>query len=186
MKRVLALGMAMAALLLCACTHSGVNQMGQTLDNWAGGNQTEQAPEPIDVQVYKDADLSSALGIEVISLPDESEMTANKFFALDGWFAQIEFTTADDLSLNVRLAKADAKRLATTYSESHVLDKQTMEIDGLEVTVASSPEGCALASWRRGDIQYVMHSNTKQGVPPTGDIELMVMGLDSIVADENT
>ncbi len=131
MKRVLALGILAVALLFSACGRSNVYQMGQALDHWAGGAQDGKAPEPIDVQAYEDSDFSATLGIEVVALPDESTMTANNFFALDGWFGQIEFTTADDMSLNVRLAKADAKRLATTYSESHVLDKQTMANDGI-------------------------------------------------------
>ena len=181
MKQAVGLLLAVAlVLLLGACKRSEVTQMGTALDDWANPTQSK-TPQKVDVAAYQDADFSDALGIEIVSLPPVSSMSANKFFVLDEWFGQVEFTTEANLSLNVRLAKADGKRLSGTYNESHIFEKETTTIDGLEVSIAKAKEGCALVSWVRGDVQYVLHSNKKQGVPPMEDIELMVTWLDSVL-----
>lgn len=187
MKRSLILVVALAAaLVLGACKRSEVTNVGRTLDNWANPNTAQsEAPTPVDVKEYHDANFSQDLGIEVVSLPDASTYTPNKFFVLDEWYGQIEFTTMDNLSLNVRLAKTGGRLLQGTYAESHIYNIENLEIDGIDVKIATSNESCALVSWERGDIQYVMHSNRKQGVPPRQAIEDMVNGLDSVVVDSS-
>ena len=182
MKRAIGLVLLVAVVFsLVACKRSEVQNVGVALDEWRTPPKSEPTPEPMDVEVYTDADFSKDLGIDVVSLPDAGQITPNKFFALDGWFGQIEFTTADNFSLNVRLARAEDERLSGTYAEGHVFGKETRTIDGLEVTVATATEGCALVTWVRGEVQYALHSNKKQGVPPAALIEAMVKGLDARV-----
>ena len=182
MKKVLALFLALAALLaMTACKRSEVTQVGQTLDNWANPPKPTEQPEPIDIKQYQDANFAQDLGLDVVSLPNASVYIPNKFFVLEEWYGQIEFTTTDNLSLNVRVAEAGGKRLTTTYAESHIHNKETYEIDGIEVKVATAEEGCALVTWERGGVQYAVHSNRRQGVPPMQAIEDMVRGLDSVI-----
>lgn len=182
MEKVLALLLALAAVLaMAACKRSEVTQVGQTLDNWANPPKPTEQPEPIDIKQYQDANFSRDLGVEVVSLPDGAVYMPNKFFVLEDWYGQIEFTTTDNLSLNVRVAEAGGKRLTTTYAEAHIHDKETYDIDGIEVKIATAQKGCALVTWERGGVQYAVHSNRRQGVPPMRAIEDMVRGLDSVV-----
>lgn len=178
MKKFNKLALLLAALLfLAACKRSGVEHIGIALDEWRGPQHSTPPPKEVEVEVYTDADFSKDIGIDVTSLPNPEKITANKFFAIDEWYGQIEFTTSDNLSLNVRVASAEEKRLATTYSEPHVHSKVLYTIDGIEVSVALGPEGCALASWVRGTVQFSVHSNKKQGAPPMQHLEEMVKSL---------
>lgn len=181
MKKAMVIALALLAILIMGgCTRSELGNMGQTLDNWANPPES-YVPQPVEIKEYTDAGFAEDLGIELSTLPDAATYRANKFFVLDDWYGQIEFTSASNLSLNVRLAQVGGKMLDTTYAESHIHDIETQEIDGLEVKTATAQEGCALVSWERDGILYVLHSNQMQGVPPQADIEAMVKGLNGTV-----
>lgn len=168
--------LALAAVLLLAlagCHRSEVVQVGDALDHW---QQTPSVPSiaQVDIQTYDEPDFTDTLGFRAVLMPDD--YTAEKLFVLDGWYAQVEFRTADERPLTVRVAAEGHLPLTTTFAESHALEGEVFTFGGVEVSTHSATEGCFIATWKRDGFAYLLHSNRLHGVPPEADIAAIVEG----------
>lgn len=188
-QRVLGLVLLGLVLLGLALLGTGCRQtpMAQNLNTALGGWGEKDAdstlPEPIDIVPYVNADFAPALGFDVVDYPDNASLWPEKYFVLEGWYAQMEYTTEDGRSLVVRVAKADEKELYTTYVEHHYASYEEREIDGVEVKIRTSAAGSSMITWRSGDFQYLLHASKLYGMPPDEEIETMVTGLRAKLAE---
>lgn len=178
MKKVQLFALALVLVLVFAgCKRSNLGSLGMKLDEWADPVDSVEA-RSIEIETFSSADFGDELGFDVDSMPSEDQMKSYKYFIIDGWYGQVEYTSYDKKIYVVRMAKANERPLKETYTEIHALDEKTLEINGVEVTAKRSMEKCALVTWTKGDIQYTMHSNKAQGMPSDEDIRIMVQGLD--------
>lgn len=191
MKQLKRTALVLLALLLVAlaagCKRSNVApNLGPALDTWQehGKAPSYAAGEPAEITPVENGDFGPALGFELTGLPATDSLSPTSYYAID-YFAQIEYQApalaagGDARVLVVRVAPSSAGRLASVYNESHLASDETLEIAGLEVRVQDSSEGCQLASWQRGDFQYTVHSNKKQGAIPADELEALAAGLDA-------
>lgn len=179
MKRAVILLLA-AVLLLAGCKRSAVAQnVGPALDEWQAEGQEQEKNEPSDIVTLQNNDFSAELGFVVEGLPVGDGLSANKFFAIDGWFAQIEFERSGEGVLVLRVARTTSRPLRSTYSENHSAQRLDREIDGIEVVVGASSKGCAMIAWQRGDFQYSVHTPKDVGLPADAEIEALVGGLSA-------
>lgn len=176
-----AVGLLLAfAVFLVGCERSDVGQnVGPVLENWRydPNKASESEARKIDYETFEDGNFASVLGFNVTEMPNNNEYRPHKFFTIDGWYGQIEFATGDGRSLVVRVAKADNPTLFSTYQEPHHKTDETRTIDDLEVKVRSADSGSTIATWTRGDFQFLLHSGATQTPPSDSDIETMVKTL---------
>lgn len=182
MARLMAVLLVAAVFLggLAGCKRSEVAAIGANLADW---RQTEEMPgvAPVEFTPAESSDFSQALGFSITSLPDAGRYTAGKYFVIDDWFGQMEFETADGRTLVLRVTQ-ESKLLSGTYPEAHNVDEHTYEIDGIDVRVRTGEGGCGMASWKKGEFQYLLHANKKYGIPTEQEITDMVRGLDAAPA----
>lgn len=178
MKRLIATGLVlvMAGGLLAGCQRSNIaTNFGQAVIEWKENEGKKQSETVIDT--YQDGDMGESLGFDIVMYPDSAAMPADKFFAIDNWFAQIQYKMPDGRDLVVRVAREDTRTLIYSYNERHETDLVTKILSGAEVAVGLSEKGCTLASWNKGGFQYLVHSNERQAPPSDGEIEALVSGL---------
>ena len=137
-------------------------------------NEEPVEPYPVKVTTYSDGHFSPELGFDVTSYPNNSQISAEKFFAIDDWYGQIEFATDGGLGLVLRSAFKDAGYLTTTYTELHDASDTVRTVDGIEVRTRNSSQGCSMITWNRGDFQFLLHSNKSQGEPPKEIVDILV------------
>ena len=172
----------LTASLLFALLASCTSNVGQGFaDEVVGRQEAAQAakeepaePYPVKVTTYSDGQFSPELGFNVTSYPNDSRITAKKFFAIDDWYGQIEFDTADGLGLVLRAAPKDSGYLTTTYTELHDASDTARTVDGIDVRTRNSSLGCSMITWNRGDFQFLLHSNKSQGEPPKEIVDILV------------
>lgn len=168
------------AVLLClalaACKRSDVATGFGKVADW-GPAQTPKEAETSDITTLDSPAFGPYTGFDLTAWPSDDDLQPRQFFAIDGWLAQMEYHTADDRLLVVRIAAAGGKTLTSTYTEGHHVDRQTLAVDEIEVALAAGAKGCHIATWARGDFQYLVHSNSLQDAPPAGEIEALVRGL---------
>lgn len=190
LKKAAALLLALALVAGAAgCKRSNIiGNVDIVIADWRPDQKTgaNGKAEPSDINQLDSPAFGPFNGFYVLAWPDDDELTADKFFAVDGWFGQIEYRMADDRLLVVRVARAGGKRIDSTYSESHREDVETFEVDGIEVTEAHGEYGCMLVTWKRGEFQYLLHSGQQQEAPPRALVEKMVSGLDAVDVEETS
>ncbi|MGD9559158.1 MAG: hypothetical protein AB7V55_00945 [Oscillospiraceae bacterium] len=185
-KRVLAWVAAAACLLLVGCANPAGDNFANQVTDWRPESRRDAYGEPSDIVPYDAPGFEAELGFIVTDYPDDDALTPIKNFAIDSWFAQIEYETADERVLVVRIAREDAggKRLVDTYHEGHYSNPQELDVDGVEVRVRMAERGCTLVSWVKGGFQYLMHSNNLQSPPTTEEITALVAGLSTVEATD--
>lgn len=167
------------AVLLAGCGRSKVAQVGGVLDEWRYHEPEMPATsvEPVEYVPMETPDFTELLGFRMMGMPSAEAYVPEKFFVLDGWYAQMEFRTGDERLLVVRVAATGAGSLVATYPEGHHQSGETLQAEGIEVTVRSDTAGCGMAAWQRDGYDFLLHSGKLYGPPPTADIQAMVKGL---------
>jgi hypothetical protein len=122
-------------------------------------------------------DFSELLGFTMAGMPDAQAYALEKIFVLDGWYAQLEFRTADGRLLVARVAPVQAGSLTATYSEGHYESRETLLAGDIEVTVRTDSEGCGTAAWQRDGYAYLLHSGQLYGPVPEEDTVAMTQEL---------
>lgn len=170
-------GLLLLTLAGCNANPAGDN-FGHAVETWR--TQVEsQSYVHTNVEEYTKPHFADSLGFAVVSYPDTKDLKPTQFFVIDKWFGQIEYTTADNRTLVVRVAYKDDKSLEYSYQEYHGLDKKVRQVDGIDVTSKGAIEDCYMTLWVRGDFQYLVHSNKDQPKPSDEEIDELVKGLDS-------
>lgn len=174
--RILLLAMAGCLLLAAGCGRSNVaTNFGTAVVEWKENGGAKESDTTIDT--YTDGDMAESLGFDVVAYPDTEALTADKFFAIDDWFAQIQYVTPDERSLIVRTSPVGIRQLVHSYTEAHDLDVRVATIDGVEVNTGLAEKGCTLVSWERDGFQFLLHSNHKQDPPSDSEVKAFVTGL---------
>lgn len=173
---ILLVSLCMALLVGCSSTPAAEN-INEAIEAWRKSREASESQT--EIEEFTSGQFAGVLGFNVTSYPDNQSLQPYKYFAIDGWFGQIQYKTPDERVLVVRVADKDAKRLLKTYTEPHTLNIVKQTIDGIEVEVRTAPEGCMAVVWKRGDFQYLVHSRESQGAIPQEEIEALVKGLDS-------
>lgn len=183
MRRVKMVGLLLVAVLaLAGCERSDLGQnVGPVLENWRYDEKKaeENAPTPVEIETFENGNFGPSLGFDVVDMPNSAQYTPHKFFVINGEFGQIEFATDDGRNLVVRVARASTWSLASTYKASFNATNETRTIDDIEVRVRTSDSGATIATWTRGDFQYLIHFGITQHPPSDTDIETMVKTLRS-------
>lgn len=180
MKRLIALALALVMVfgltLLAGCKGSDVaTNFGKAVAEWKESGGKKESDTIIDT--YTDGDMAESLGFNVVSYPSGSALFPDKFFAIDEWFAQLQYVTPDERSLIVRTAPTGIRELKYSYTEAHDQDVRVTTIDGIEVTTGVAEKGCTLISWERDGFQFLLHSNHQQNPPPDAEVKALVTGL---------
>ncbi len=180
----------LAAVLLCAllagCKRSNAGQnfgeivAGRYKDNQnryaASNSESLPPPEPIPIVTYQNGNFGPTLGFTITQYPNNATLSPTKFFALDGWFSQIEFVSNDEKHLVLRTAFTDAGYLTITYKELHDASDTSRDVGGVEVRTRNAPSGCSMVTWNQGEFQFLLHSNAAQGPLPTDLVDMVVSG----------
>lgn len=180
---------AMALLLGLCCALAGCKRsniatnFSGTIADWQADADPKKPAEPSNIVAFTTPAFGGETGFDVVAWPDSDALRPELMFAVDGWFAQMEYYTAGGQLLVVRVANAEDRRLSTTYTETHGTEDDALLVDDIEVGRRSGGEGCQLATWQRGDFQYLVHSNHQWGAIPTDALEALVRGLDSRLAE---
>ena len=171
-------------LLLAGCSNAGqkfadyVAQRNQVVTNMDGSTSapatSASAAEPIPIVSYTNGSFAPTLGFNVVSFPNNTQLYPKKFFALDDWFAQIEFATQDGLDIVLRTAFTDAGYLTATYKELHDASDSTRDVGGIEVRTRNATSGCSMVTWNVGEFQFLLHSRSYQGILPTSIVDEFV------------
>ncbi len=179
-RKHLALAALAISVLLAGCDSSLARNFGDTIARWQG--VTNEVVKPIsDITTYYDGDFAPHLGFSVISWHSSDELAAVKFFAIDGWFGQIEYNTPEGYLYVLRVAQAEQGWLAGTYAEGYYQNERVYDIGGNEITVGDSVEGDVLARWEKNGFQYTLHSRSEQGDIPQDVLQNISLALDSAV-----
>ncbi len=186
MKRKTAawLAVLLCAVLLSGCSSNAGQQFGEyvaqrhkaNLGRANAASASPAQPETVDIVTCQNGSFGPSLGFDLTVYPSNASLTPNKFFAIDGWFSQIEFLSSENLHLVLRTAFTDAGYLTATYRELHDASDTTREVDGIEVRTRNAAAGCSMVTWTRGDFQFLLHSNTNQGPLPTELVDMVVTG----------
>lgn len=175
----------MAFILLAGCK---ANTAGQNFADFVGDYNPalheNKNDEPVEVSTLTSTDFTTDLGFKLVSWPQEADLSPYKYFAINKRFGQVEYITPDKRTMVLRVAHANTAPLTDTYSETHLLKKETRQIDGVEVSVGFSSKGCSMVKWKRGDFQYTLHSNASHGLPKDEEITKLVTGLDAADAGQ--
>lgn len=187
-KKGSALLLALLLAVACAtgCKRSNVTEnVNYVIADWRPDQKHSGGKaEPSDINQLDSPAFGPFNGFYVLAWPDDEDLTAEKFFAVDGWFGQIEYRTADDRLLVLRVARAGGKRVGSTYDESHNEDVETFEVEDIEVREGHGEYGCVMFNWERGEFQYLLHSSRSQDPPARELVEKMVAGLDAVDVEE--
>lgn len=176
----------LAALLLfslglTACKRSNVStNFGEAVLDWkAGGTSGASHVQETQLDTYTNGDFGDSLGFDVTAYPDSAALSPQKFYAIEQWFGQIEYFTADDRVLVLRIARDNSKDVRTTYTENHNTQEESRTVDGIEVSLARSGNGCTMVFWEKEGFQYLIHSNFQQDPPSDDEVNQLVRGLQS-------
>lgn len=173
----LALGM-VALSMLASCGGSPVGEnINRAIEDWK--DPPPFSAEKSEYTEFNTPAFGSELGFDVVAYPNTADLKPYKFFALEGWFGQMQYKTKDQRVLVVRVAEEGEAPLLTTYKEPHTVDEQLRTIDGIEVTVRHSPEKCMAVTWSREGFQYMVHSRSDQAPITDDEIDQLVKGLNS-------
>lgn len=177
----------LVAVLACACLTGCGRQAGENFGRVVAERQAlrEGQNNPtgssasvvsIPIEPYQDGNFGPSLGFNVTGYPNNSTLSATKFFALDGWFSQIEFVSNEGQHLVLRTAFSDAGFLTTTYKELHGETDTTRTLNTTEVRTRNMKDGCSMVTWSQGEFQFLLHSNAAQGPLPTSLVDMVVSG----------
>ena len=177
MKRLVAFALAAVLVFgLCGCTGSAnARNFGEVVQDWNTRGDSSVI-EPSEIVTYKDGKVGETLGFDV-TCPTVADIKPIKFFAIDGWFCQVEYKAPDERVLVVRVAREEAKNLILTYDETHNATSETRTVDGAEVLVRTGEKGCTMVSWVRDGFQFIAHSSAVYDAPTTQEIDGLVAGL---------
>lgn len=168
-----------ACLLLAACSDNQVaRNFTGFIQDWGpqptqsgGTSQVKSEIVPYDTPAF-----AESLGFDVTSWPNTKQLQPVGYYAVDGWFGQIEYHTEDGRILVLRVAAEGADGLPSTYKESHSQGAE-LELDGLPVQRRPGSGGCVMYTWQRDGFQFMVHSNKAFAAPSEAEIEAMVRGL---------
>ncbi|MDL2219974.1 hypothetical protein LJC04_06585 [Ruminococcaceae bacterium OttesenSCG-928-O06] len=168
----------LALVLLAGCKRSNIAQnFGAAIEDWAPAQTDDAKKNPSDIVALEDADFSEELGFTLAAFPSSDGLVPYRFYAIDGWLAQVEYQAPEERVLVLRIARTRSTSLFSTYEEPHYASDETILMGDTEVRLQTSADGCAMATWKRGDFQYLLHSNKRQGMFAAGEVERMVQTL---------
>lgn len=179
-KWTMLLAALLAVLMLAGCKRSDVAQnFGQGLEIWRPDKQRDDSLHGAsDIVEYDTPEFGDTLGFGMTAWPDDDALSIRACYAIDE-FGQVEYVTADDWILVLRVAPVPTA-LAALYNEAHGHERQQHEVDGVDVAQSlSAEEGCALASWKKDDFTYTLHSNKKQGRVPDEIVDRLVQEVET-------
>ena len=175
MKRLISLSSVLMLCIAFAACGSGVGTaFGKAVSEYA---EAGSKPQPMDVVLFENGDFSSELGFSITQYPDDEDMKATTFSAIDGWIAQIDFRTPDKQTFGTRVAKEGAGDLASLYNEVHDRNVETKTIDGIDVTISHSEAGSTLVQWTRDGFVYAVHVGANNEPPTDAQFEKLVKGV---------
>ncbi len=173
---IMALGLLLC--LLAGCKTSGIGEnINSTIADWQPESTVEGHKEPSEIVPLDSPDFTDPLGFSLTSYPDEDGLHPYKFFAIDQWFAQVEYQAGEERTLVLRIASLQREPLTSTYKERHNAKAEEREVDGTPVRVRLSSGGCTAVSWERDNFQFLLHSNRRYAQLTDEEIETMVKGL---------
>lgn len=175
MKYLVSLFIMLILCIVFAACGSGIGTtFGQAVSQYAEGGPK---PKPMDVVLFENGDFSGELGFSVTEYPDDEDMKATTFSAIDGWIAQIDFRTPDGQTFGARVAREGAGDLASLYNEVHDRDVETKTMDGIDVTISHSEAGSTLVQWTRDGFAYAVHVGANNEPPTDAQLEKLVKGV---------
>ncbi len=183
--KAVALGLALAFLMLAsACTSHAGDEFARVLnERWSiiedSPDPDAPPPEPVEIVPYENGDFAPTLGFDLVSYPSHEGLLVQKFFALDGWFGQIEYDASDGFYPSLRVATTDSEDLHTTYPDLPSDVGEIRSIDNLDVRVRHDGGSVVMAYWVRGDFQYLLYLNRTEADTIDPVIEEFVTTVDS-------
>ncbi len=165
-------------LALAACGGgTGQHFTGFVQDFGGGARQPASgSAAKSEITPYQSPAFADSLGFNVTQWPDTAQLTPAFYFAIDGWFGQIEYHTPDERVIVVRVASLDEPSLTTTYTERHFL-KASDEHQDVAMQSGMGEDGCMLYCWEQGGFQFSAHSGRSFAKPTTEEVAALVAGL---------
>lgn len=145
---------------------------------------------PSEITPAKDGNTGAAIGFDLVQYPNTAALPLSKIYTVDGWFAQLEYPTGgtaenDEKRLLVlRVAKAESKRLATTYASAHHSSPEDFTAAGVEVHRAQSEKGDTMLTWEKDGFQYLLHSYFTYTPPTDAELEAFITGMAAAPAEK--
>ncbi len=171
-------------VLTTACTSNAGDEFSYLLqDRWGmihdAPDPNAPAPVPVEIVPYENGDFAPDLGFDLVSYPSHENLMVQRFYALDGWFGQLEYEAADGLAPVLRVAQADGEDLHSTYANLSPTAGLERTVGDIEVRVHHMDDTTVMAYWLRGDFQYLVHLNRSQDEIVDPVIEEFVNTVDS-------
>ncbi len=178
-NRITACILLVSVFVLClafaGCGETALADVGVIIEDWRIDYDGAPPPEPSDITQVDSPAVGEYTGFDVVSWPDTQELQLERVFAVDSWFAQMEYGTNDgERSLVVRIAESDKAPLIELYTmtESYNATLEDYDFEGVQVRLQTSPAGSAIATWRTGDFQYAVHTNWRYDPPSEAEMQL--------------
>ncbi len=168
-----------ACVAVAACGgNAGQNFTGFVQGLGGGARQSGGASQvKSEIVPYAHARFGQDLGFDVAQWPDTPQLKPAYFYAIDGWFGQIEYHTPDERVIVVRVAGAEGPSLTTTYTETHYFGETASAVGGVEVQEGYGEGSCTLFYWQRGNFQFTAHSGRSYAAPSQEEVTALVEGL---------
>ncbi len=171
-------------MLTTACTSNAGDNFSRMLqDRWQiiqdSPDPDAPPPDPVEIIPYDNGDFGPTLGFDLVSYPSHDGLLAERFFALDGWFGQIQYDAGEDMHPVLRVAFTDGPDLHTTYANLTPNVGEERTIDNISVRVRHMEDTTVMVYWLRGDFQYLLHLHHTEDEQVDSVIEELVSNVDS-------
>lgn len=154
--------------------------INRAIQDWEPSSQSSKESQ---IDTYTNPDFSSSLEFNVATYPNDNNLKPTKFFAIDRWFAQVEYDTVEGQIFVLRIARVGNGVLSSTYSETHAQSVEKLEIDGIPIENRKSSSGCSMLVWEKNGYQYIIHSKNGQTAPSSQEIERFVKELNTVKSE---